>query len=225
MIHIEKDQKVVENEHLRVASETGDYEDSAQIEFYDIKKPDSVYGSFQAQYVKYGGLVYRFNSPRELGIEILRVDPNSTHTAASFVRISDELLAKLNDGSLEPSSLNAMLTEEQPVLPDKVAEPIEPVKPVEPTPPKTPKTRATETTPVVNVSTTTSATSADLIPEAVLETIVPIDGGADISDVLEKKLNETLENVLEKATTTSKNSKSSKLVAYAKKKIIKKLRG
>lgn len=113
MIHVEKDQIVPENKNLKVATATGDYDDNALIEVYDILNPEVVAGAFQAQYIVYGGLVYRFNSAKELGEEILKIDPQSTHTSASYVRMSNELLVKMDAGSLEVDSLDEVISTEQ----------------------------------------------------------------------------------------------------------------
>lgn len=121
MIHIEENQNIEENPHLKVVTPTGDYEDTALIEFYDVATPSIVVGAFQAQYVKYGSMVYRFNDHIELGKAILEIDPNSTHTSASYVRMTNELLSKMNNGTLEPESLDRALSTEQ----DKMEEQIE----------------------------------------------------------------------------------------------------
>lgn len=120
MIHLEKDQKVAENENLRVAADTGDYTDSAAISCYDVTDASIPLCSFQAQYVMYGGIVYRFNDPKDLGAAILQVDRNSTHMAASFVRMNNELLAQMNDGSLESDSLNQVVSSEQANVQDQL---------------------------------------------------------------------------------------------------------
>lgn len=113
MIHIEKDQEIFEDKNLRVGASTSDYEDSALIEVYNIHTPSVILGSFQAQYIKYGNLVYKFNDPRELGLEIMRIDPESTHTAASYVRMSNELLSQMNGGVIDQKSFNeAVMVEE-----------------------------------------------------------------------------------------------------------------
>lgn len=113
MIHIEKDGKIYGNENLKVATATGDYEDSALIEFYDVSNTSLVAGAFQAQYIKYGNLVYGFNDPVDLGKAILEIDPESTHTAASYVRMTNELLSQMNSGSLEAKSLDEVISTEQ----------------------------------------------------------------------------------------------------------------
>ncbi len=112
MIHIEKDQNILEEKNLRVSSATGDYNDTDLIDFYDVTNPDVVAGSFQAQYIKYGGFIYKFNDPKELGEEILKIDPESTHSAASFVRMSNELLSQMNGGNLSNSSVETIMEEE-----------------------------------------------------------------------------------------------------------------
>lgn len=122
MIHITKNQTVAENPNLKVAIDTGDYDDSALIDVYDVSNPEIVSCSFQAQYVMYGGLVYKCNSPQELGIEILKIDPESTHTAASYVRMSNQLLEQMNQGSLEIDSLDEVITAEQSKSEEKIAQ-------------------------------------------------------------------------------------------------------
>lgn len=113
MIYIEQDQKISENENMRVFSPTGDYNDSDFIEFYDKENSNVVIGAYHAQYVKYGSLVYRYTDPKELGAEILKIDPESNHSAASLVRMQNELLKQFDQGSLEPESLRQVMEEEQ----------------------------------------------------------------------------------------------------------------
>lgn len=111
MIRITKGQEVQGEQSLSVVTETGDYEDTALIECVGT-------GSvvvYQAQYVKYGQLVYQHSDPIELGRALLLIDPESTHSAASYVRMSTELLAKMNAGSLEPDSLDEVIATEQSV--------------------------------------------------------------------------------------------------------------
>ncbi len=122
MIHIEKDQEILGQTNLRIVTATGDYEDHALIEFYDVANPTLVAGAFQAQYVKYGSLIYGFNDPVELGNAILGVDPESTHTAASYVRMTKELLAQMHEGVLESSSLDQVITDEQQKTEEKIIE-------------------------------------------------------------------------------------------------------
>ena len=111
MIHIEKDQSIYENNNLRVLSNTGDYDDNQLIEVYDVEKPETV-SSFAAQFIKYGSIVYKFSTPPELGEEILKNDPESTHSAASYVRMQKELLRQITEDSLESDSLSKVLDNE-----------------------------------------------------------------------------------------------------------------
>lgn len=119
MIHIEKDQKISENEDLRVATPTGDYDDNALIEFYKAGSPSVIVGSFAAQYIKYGSVVYKFNDAKELGNEILSIDPESTHNAASFVRMNNELLDQMKKGNLEVDSLDKIISDQKDVVEEK----------------------------------------------------------------------------------------------------------
>ena len=127
MIHIEKDKEIFGEVNLRIATATGDYEDSALIEFYDVNNPGVVSGSFQAQYIKYGSIVYRFSDPKELGVEILKIEPDSTHIAADYARMTNELLNQMNAGSLETSSLDQVITDEQTKTEEKIESLSEPI--------------------------------------------------------------------------------------------------
>lgn len=108
MIHIIRDQELMGNPNLKIASPTGNYEDTALIDFYNIYNPEITAGAFQAQFVKYGGMVYQFNEPKELGEAILIIDPESTHSAADFARMNIELSKQMKEGTLESKSLEKM---------------------------------------------------------------------------------------------------------------------
>ncbi|MFA6301346.1 MAG: hypothetical protein WC609_03275 [Candidatus Paceibacterota bacterium] len=123
MIHIEKDQLVPEYENLRTLSDSGDYNDDDIIECYNPDDSSIAICGFTSSFIKYGGLMYRFNDPAELGAEILKIDPESTHSAASFVRMKEELSKKMDEGSLEPESLQQALKEEQTMMEEKINEP------------------------------------------------------------------------------------------------------
>lgn len=123
MIRLEKNQAVAGDASLIVAASTGDYEDTALVECSDSMTPEVIAGAYQAQFVRYGNLVYQYNDPVELGREILKIDPESTHSAASYVRMTTELLSKMTNGTLEPESLSETLAEEQTVMEEKRSEP------------------------------------------------------------------------------------------------------
>jgi hypothetical protein len=113
MIYIDKDQIVAGEKNLRVASSTGEYDDNALIEFYDISNPNIIVGAFAAQYIKYGSLVYKFSDHKELGEAILEIDPSSSHSTASFVRMNRELTSQMNKGSLGEDSLDQASIQEK----------------------------------------------------------------------------------------------------------------
>lgn len=183
MIHIEKDQNILENENIRVASSTGDYNDSDFIEFYDVNNPSVVAGAFHAQYVKYGSLVYKFNDPVELGEEIYKIDPESTHQSASFVRMKKELLRQMDQGSLEPESLSQVLSDEQAVMEEKITETNQmsevPVEKIE--------TTTTKMDGDGNIIETTTVTTEEVpvapevvVPATQVESVVPVSNDPSV---------------------------------------------
>lgn len=183
--------------NMRVASPTGEYDDTALVECFDPEHPEIGYAMYQAQYIKYGNFVYYYNDPKELGAELLKIDPESTHTAASFVRMSNELLAQMNSGSLEGSTLESAINEnqegviEEPAaeevpepapptesapdpVPESVSDP-EPVPEVVPEPIPTPEPEVvlpletTTTTPSVLGTSTTTEAVPEIVPVPVVE--------------------------------------------------------
>lgn len=199
MIHIEKDQEVAGAKAIKVSSPSGDYEDEALIECYDATSPDAPTSAYQAQFVKYGSLVYQFNESAELGREILKLEPQSTHTAASYVRMTDELLAKMTGGSLEATSLNTALAGEQAAMEDQKADPQPPAQPQ--SIPETPS--GVDAPPVApDVSTTTPAL-LDTPPEATTTPALDVPAGA--------------------TSTPDEASTSDQIVSLIKKKVAKKL--
>ncbi len=104
MIHIEKDQIVPENENLRVFSVSGDYSDNDLIECYDIENPNSAACAFSAAFVKYGGIIYRFGMPEEVGEALLKIDPKSTHDYAVLFKEEEERRKKRLGGDFTPEN-------------------------------------------------------------------------------------------------------------------------
>lgn len=104
MIHIEKDQIVPENENLRVFSVSGDYSDNDLIECYDIENPNSVACAFSAAFVKYGGIIYRFGTPEEVGEALLKIDPKCTHDYAVLFKEEEERRKKRLGGDFTPEN-------------------------------------------------------------------------------------------------------------------------
>lgn len=164
MIRITKGQPVEGDETLSVISDSGDYEDTALIECAGAASTAVVY---QAQYIKYGQLVYQHSDPVALGTEILKLDPESTHTAAAYVRMTKELLSQMQDGSLEPESLDQAIEQEQEAMEDKRSETTEEsseVEPEEPAPVDTSEPEEPIIPPVSDDTSTTTPATLDVEP-------------------------------------------------------------
>ncbi len=223
MIHIEKNQIFANDKNLRVASATGDYEDNALIEFYDINNPDVVAGAFAAQFIKYGDIVYKFSDPKEIGAEILKMDPESTHTAASFVRMNNELLAQMNNGSLESTSLDQVIATEKENTETAQTEAKESEEIIEDTssqeseeneeivPVVENNTNVSTTTPSIHsgenntdVSTTTPSTTSDQNITDIIESVTELveDTVSDTSTTTEM-VSEVTETIVDTATSTT----------------------
>ena len=104
MIHIEKDQIVSGHDNLKVFSVSGDYSDEDLIDCYDVKDSGVAIASFQAQYIKYGSIIYRFNEPEELGQALNEADPQSTHDAVLLYKEEQARETKRKEGKLKPEN-------------------------------------------------------------------------------------------------------------------------
>lgn len=212
MIHIEKEQSIPDNDSLRVYSETGDYNDSDFIEFYDINEPGIVAGAFHAQYIKYGNLVYQYNDPKELGEAILMIDPESTHTNASFVRMQNELLSKLNGGELEPESLQRAVDSEQEIMEEKISE--------------TENLKADNTEEILN--NTEEEVKEEVIEEVTSDPVVEnIEVGSEVTPEEPNIVNPVIESVTEENLVPAENtpmSLSEEILSYTKNGMSKKLK-
>ena len=224
MIYIEKDQEILEDKNMRVITNSGNYEDQALIEVYNIIDPEVIAGSFQAQYIKYGNLVYQFNDPKQLGEEILKIDPESTHTAASYVRMTNELLFQMNGGTLEPESLDEVISSEQQIMEEKIEEPFLDNQKEE-VPEETVAEEIPEDTTIQESINEVEKIAEDVLPESPsLEEEIPtetiIEENAiepeviDVGEVIEAEIvpdNNTSASLSEEIISYARNRKSSKL--------------
>lgn len=191
MIHIEQHQLVPENSKLRVLSVTGDYSDNDAIECYNEDEPEIAVCSYQAQFIKYGGIVYRFNTPEELGAALVQLDPESTHNSALLFKEDEERRQKRLAGTLVPENpvpadeaispiaqQEAVVEAEQPVEEEEVVPPPEEAPVEEPTPAPSEETVPSPIEPILPAPTSTpavldTASSTPAVPEVAPATTTP----------------------------------------------------
>lgn len=149
MIYLEQGQKVFDRPELVVYEPTGERNDADMVICAEAKNPSEPFCWLEAQYIAYGGVVYKISDDKELETEILKMDPDST-----FSELAVDPVATLEDPSLR---INDPIQEVQ-IQPSAVPEA---VAPVESTPiiPSSPKVG-------VPVSET-STSSAPFVPEAI----------------------------------------------------------
>lgn len=219
MIHIQKDQEIPENENIRVFSPTGDYNDTDLIEYYSVEDPAIPQGAFHAQFIKYGGIVYRFNDPKELGAEILKIDPESTHSAASFVRMQNELSKQFDQGSLESNSLNEVIETEQVRVEDEMNN-IQNDQVENTTSSELDLVGDQEETEIEMIDTNTSTTTPPIIPDLSTE-----DMSTSTPEVFLPENNSTTtpEFVPQESLQSEATSTAAEIISYAKNRIKKKI--
>jgi hypothetical protein len=154
MVPISNNQKVPEQD-LVVAVSDGQYADTDLILCAPSDTPDIPTAMLQAQYVKYGPVVYQYNTPEELGAAIFALDPSSTHDAVALYKEQVARDKARNEGTLEPSN---------PVPAPDAAVPADPpaTDPSDPpadsvTPPPPVSSESTTTPEVLGVATTTDS--------------------------------------------------------------------
>lgn len=103
MVPITKELQIAENPDLVVHSAEGEYADSDLILCARRDNPSLPVAQMQAQYVKYGPVVYQFNTPEELGAALFVLDPESSHDAVLLYKEEVARKAAREKGTLEPS--------------------------------------------------------------------------------------------------------------------------
>ena len=105
-------------EKVRVAVSSGEYADVDLIECSQDGMASTTQ-MFQAQYVKYGPVVYQYNSPEELGAALFAIDPESSHDGVLLYKEEEARRLARTKGTLEPSDpvpAPDALTEPPPVV-------------------------------------------------------------------------------------------------------------
>lgn len=164
MITITQGQAVAENDGLVVFSSGNNYADTDLILCALAEQPSVPIAMYQAQFVRYGSIVYQFNTPEDLGKALVETDPDSTHDAVVLYQQQAARDAARAAGTLTPDT-GADIT----------ATPSD-------TPPPTTTDTASSTPPVivdapppVDVSTSTAPVAQD---DAALDVSpAPIDSG------------------------------------------------
>lgn len=109
MISITTGAPIPEQNDLVVYSQSGNYADTDLILCAETGNPLQPTAMLQAQYVRYGAIVYHFNTPETLGEALLALDLDSTHDAVALYKEQAARDAARNAGTLTP---NADLTPE-----------------------------------------------------------------------------------------------------------------
>lgn len=103
MVTITSEMKVAGGEDYVVTINDGDYADGDLILCASVDAPSVPIAMYQAQYVKYGPIVYQFNTPEDLGKAVYAVDPDSTLDAVALYKEQVARDAARAAGTLEPS--------------------------------------------------------------------------------------------------------------------------
>jgi len=104
MVPITKGDRLLDVDNFVVLSDSGEYGDFDLILCGDPSSSAESAMMYQAQFVRYGGLVYRFETPETLGEALIAIDPKSTHDAAQLFREDEERRVKREKGTLEPEN-------------------------------------------------------------------------------------------------------------------------
>lgn len=218
MIRLEKNKKSTESKDIIINAETAQYDDNALIECTDRSGVKNVSVAYQAQFLKYGGMVYQYSDNKELGQAILEIDPESTHSAAVYVRTLKQLSEQMDEGSLNPESVKDVVGDEPEVLGEEIEEEVVPEEEeeVEEEPVVIPPLDVDVATTTPSIITTTSTPSTDIPDVTVSSTTPTID--IEPEPTIERPVKEE-EPIIDDASSTA-----GEIVAYAKKKVKKTIR-
>lgn len=197
MIYLEQGQKVTDRPDLVVYEPTGERNDTDMVICAETKNPSEPFCWLEAQYIAYGGVVYKISDEKELEAEILKIDPDSTinDIATEPVVTPESSFSNINEPIQEVQIEQTVQPDNVPVSNTIISEPIISSTPEIGTPISETSTSTPSIAPVVesippiidNVSTSTSP-----IIEPIIETIIesatstaPVEPVVETSPIIE----------------------------------------
>ncbi|HRH24357.1 MAG TPA: hypothetical protein PK109_02090 [Candidatus Paceibacterota bacterium] len=102
MITISKGDRVAGLPDLIVSSPSGEYADVDLILCARKDAPNFDAAMYQAQFIRYGEVVYQHETPEALGAVLVAIDPESTHDAAQLWREEEKRRIAREGGTLVP---------------------------------------------------------------------------------------------------------------------------
>lgn len=170
MIYLEQGQKLADRPELVVYEQTGERNDADMVICAKAETPTEPFCWLEAQYIAYGGLVYRVSDDKELETEILKIDPDTTFSDIATDPLSSPTATEdvVVENAVSSDAINQTEPVSQPVS-QPVIEPVPEGQPVSATASTTPATTTPATTPIEvpveelpNVSTSTATTSTEV---------------------------------------------------------------
>lgn len=160
MISITQKMRIPEDDSLVIITPDGEYADTDLILCAERSNVSLPTAQFQAQYIKYGAVVYQFNTPEALGAALFAIDPESTHDAVALYREEEARRIAREKGTLKPEDPVAApdalqqevpVDQQSPVEEERIEEvPVTEQPPEEsPTVPELPADNTSSTTPSI----------------------------------------------------------------------------
>ncbi len=103
MISLAQGARIQSLPNLVIASGDGQYADTDLILCASADVPDFPVAQYQAQFIRYGEVVYQFETPEALGEALVAIDPESTHDAAQLWREEEARRFAREKGTLAPA--------------------------------------------------------------------------------------------------------------------------
>ncbi len=227
MIHLEKGQKLFDNEGMVMYDQTGYYNDDDSIICAMVYAPEEPVCRYEAKFVAYGNNVYNITDPEKLLEEIKKIDPETLFGKNKEVIATQQMVENIqttaSEDLLSDTSANIPETDN----PSDNTTPTEPLITPDPAPIEVPSatstnattsatnnssTSTTATIPEITISpdtttstpsTISSTTTPDIVSgtstEPIVETVVPA-----IENVINQLNN--ISDIVESSTSTSANS-------------------
>lgn len=190
MIYLEQGQKVLDRPELVVYEPTGERNDTDMVICAEAKNPGEPFCWLEAQYIAYGGVVYKISDEKELETEILKIDPDSSINEVALDPVSstvEDSALKINEPiqevQIQPSASPEFVPQTD-VVSEVQSEILNSGPAISETSTST-NSIHTDSSPVVDTVATSSAPVLEVLEEVVPETAPVLGQTVEPSPVIE----------------------------------------
>lgn len=116
MIHLEKGQKLFDNQGMVVYDQTGYYNDGDSVICAMVYSPDEPSCRFEAKFIAFGNIVYSISDPEKLLEEVKKINPETLFGKNKEEIAVDKMVENIKVAESEDLSVSENIPEEEAVL-------------------------------------------------------------------------------------------------------------